>query len=136
MGCGLCLVHCAMVHSQYPQSVLKAYKLSVVRPVPCLILESDPTANFCITCRHCPDAPCLTACITGAIYREPDTGLVLIDEERCIACGTCVIACPFGLINCLNDRAVKCDLCYQSQAIPACVANCPNQALVYEEGGR
>ena len=60
-------------------------------------------------------------------------GLV-IDQERCIGCGTCLLVCPLGALrlDVEQKKMVKCDLC-QGEEIPACVANCPNEALVYAE---
>jgi len=54
--------------------------------------------------------------------------------EKCIGCWTCIVACPYGvLIRDLNNKTViKCDLC-PGREIPACVVNCPNEALVYVE---
>jgi carbon-monoxide dehydrogenase iron sulfur subunit len=47
----------------------------------------------------------------------------------------CIMVCPFGAIRRdLRGRKIasKCDLC-AGEAAPACVQNCPNEALVYEE---
>ena len=50
-----------------------------------------------ISCQHCTDAPCVTACPTQASYVDADTGTVLIDYERCIGCRMCASACPYGV---------------------------------------
>jgi len=46
---------------------------------------------------------------------------------------TCLVACPYGVIK-VGDVALKCDLC-QGEEEPACVKFCPNNALIYVEGG-
>jgi carbon-monoxide dehydrogenase iron sulfur subunit len=95
-------------------------------------------------CRHCNPAPCLTACLPGAIFREPETGTVLIDPDRCINCASCAMACPFGVIRYHADAAappgkvvaVKCDNCLARQEagmIPACVEMCVTGALTFED---
>jgi carbon-monoxide dehydrogenase iron sulfur subunit len=74
---------------------------------------------------------CVYSCLTGASYKDPETGQVCVDPEKCIGCWTCVVACPNGaLVRDLKSHVVaKCDLC-PDEEIPACVANCPNEALV------
>ncbi|MCI5146736.1 MAG: hypothetical protein D3923_14730 [Candidatus Electrothrix sp. AR3] len=80
-------------------------------------------------CRHCEDAPCMAACITGSLFRDKN-GAVCCQEERCIGCWSCIMACPFGVI--VRDAklhvAIKCDQC-SGREIPACVAGCPTKAL-------
>lgn len=45
-------------------------------------------------CMHCSDPPCLEVCPTGATYRRPD-GIIDINQELCIGCGACILACPY-----------------------------------------
>ena len=45
-------------------------------------------------CMHCQDAPCVAACPTGASIQHED-GIVTVDYEQCIACGSCAMACPY-----------------------------------------
>ena len=45
-------------------------------------------------CMHCEDAPCEAVCPTHATYTT-DSGVVLVDEERCIGCKYCMAACPY-----------------------------------------
>ena len=42
---------------------------------------------------------CVTACLFDAIHINPETGLPEVDEDKCTACGTCVKACPKGIIE-------------------------------------
>ena len=90
--------------------------------------------SLSVRCQQCNEAPCVQACLTGALTRDPVSLLVKVDEERCIGCWTCLLACPLGVMR-QDDRqgkVLKCDLC-QGEEIPVCVANCPNEALVYAE---
>ena len=68
------------------------------------------------------------------MHKDPVNGMVTVDAERCTGCWTCIVACPYGALtkDTSNNTVVKCDLC-PGRDIPACVANCPNEALVYVE---
>jgi len=63
------------------------------------------------------------------------TGLVSHDADRCIGCWTCIMVCPYGAVRVdpqTGGVAAKCDLCPGLET-PACVANCPNEALTLRE---
>ncbi len=46
-------------------------------------------------CNHCTYPACLAACPRQAIYKRPEDGIVLIDQERCRGYRKCVAACPY-----------------------------------------
>lgn len=133
MGCHLCEIHCAARHSK-TKDVWKAYRLEKEKPTPRLIVEENKPVSFAVQCRHCEEAPCVEACITGAMHKEK--GIVVCDSNKCVACWICIMVCPYGTVKrgMLGGTklALKCDLC-QGEEVPACVANCPNEALVLVE---
>jgi len=70
------------------------------------------------------------------MHKDPTSGIVTVDTEKCAGCWTCIVACPCGaLVKDTNNKVIaKCDLC-AGQDVPVCVANCPNEALVLSTDG-
>lgn len=94
------------------------------------------TTHFPKSCLHCQDAPCVTVCPTGASYKRSEDGIVLVNEDRCIGCGLCAWACPYGAreLDAAEGVMKKCTLCVdriynenipEEDRIPACVRTCP-----------
>jgi tetrathionate reductase subunit B len=94
-------------------------------------------------CMQCENPPCVGVCPVGATYTTAD-GIVLVDQERCIGCGYCVVACPYGARYLVpqGERspmgiagvADKCTWCYQRITTgrdPACVEVCPVDARIF-----
>lgn len=129
IGCHLCEIYCQLKHA-HSKDLVKAFKKESPRPSPRLRVEENGVVSLSVRCQHCDDAPCIQACLTGALTRDPVTSIVTLDEERCIGCGTCMLVCPLGAISkdTGEKKALKCDLC-QGEEVPVCVANCPNEAL-------
>lgn len=132
MGCHLCEVWCAVAHSE-SKDIIRAFKKETT-PLARLFIEEDRPISFALQCRHCEEAPCVAACISGAMAKDPATGLVSHDRDRCVGCWSCIMICPYGAIRQDTEGHVasKCDLC-AGEAEPACVANCPNEALTWED---
>lgn len=136
MGCGLCRLACQVAHSAYPLNIVKAMKTGG-RPIPRMSVETstDGMSFRSIRCLQCEDPECVKICISGAATRDEETGIVLIDELKCVGCWSCVIACPEGAITgpaAGRGKAYKCDFCIE-RGFPACVSVCPNQALIIRE---
>ncbi len=129
--CDDCMRGCASTHGGRPR----------------FIREGDKFENFMIarSCYHCEDPVCLIGCPTGAIRRAQVGDVVEIDDQLCIGCSNCAMKCPYDAIimhdtgetwsqDAVPERlrgrgkkvASKCDLCYDSDAGPACVNSCPH----------
>ncbi|MCX7803920.1 MAG: 4Fe-4S dicluster domain-containing protein [Planctomycetota bacterium] len=129
IGCRLCEIHCIVRHSKSGK-IIKAFRSEKDAIVPAVTVEQKGYTSFALQCRHCDEAPCIEACMTGAMRRDGKTGAVLCDRDRCVGCWMCIMVCPAGAVRqgkC-REAASKCDLCLDRD-VPACVANCPNEAL-------
>ena len=133
IGCHLCEVYYQLQHSR-SKDLIRAFKRESPRPLPRVRLEKRGVVSFSVRCLHCEDSPCVYACLTGALSRDPISRVVNFDGERCVGCWTCMLVCPVGAIRQDTDykKIVKCDLCV-GKGVPVCVTNCPNEALVYIE---
>ncbi len=87
-------------------------------------------------CMHCDNATCVDACPTGATYKDPVNGTVLVNEDLCIGCGSCIPACPYGARyrHTESKKVDKCDFCEARRnrgELPACVTTCPTKARTF-----
>ena len=102
-GCSICVEACEQTPKEEaePCSGIKAVHL--------------PEREFhsAIVCNQCGEPVCEAYCPTGAISKNTEDGIVRIDQDRCLGCGLCALACPYGGIHYepRNRRTYKCDLC-------------------------
>jgi anaerobic dimethyl sulfoxide reductase subunit B (iron-sulfur subunit) len=89
-----------------------------------------------VACSECEKPACTAVCPTKAHAKRAEDGLVLIDTAKCIGCGACAKACPYGVPQ-LDEKAHKmrkCDACADRLAKgkqPICVEACPQRALEF-----
>ncbi len=140
IGCRTCEIACVLAHA----GDARVSELSAAAFQPRLHVIKSLNISAPVMCRHCEDAPCLNACPSGAIvYRQNS---VQVEQERCLGCKTCVVACPFGAMEVVTvpstrrfagvtvavgvrAEAHKCDLCITRTQGPACIEVCPTDAL-------
>jgi len=89
-----------------------------------------------VVCMHCEQPTCAEVCPADAIKRTADGVVQSASKPRCIGCGNCVVACPFGVPELYIEREVmmKCDMCYDRTSVgkkPMCATVCPSQALFF-----
>ena len=88
---------------------------------------------FSLICRQCEDAPCVVSCPKEALEKQED-GTVKRYNMRCIACRSCVLACPFGTLypEVINYFAHKCDYCLKNlkDEIPLCVKTSSDKEIL------
>ena len=117
-GCLCCVDACAQRRAGCSDPLSAAIRV---------VLDPFGGSHRHIFCRHCPGAPCASACPSGAFHPSPGTGAVAIDESACTGCGSCASVCPFEAIFLPpGEAAIKCDLCGGQ---PACAEACNFGAL-------
>lgn len=94
--------------------------------------------SWVVPCQHCKNAPCIKACTSEAISKDPQTGIVRIATEKCNGAKACIEACPWGVIQFDQTRKVahKCDLCYErvvAGELPVCAEVCMTDAITFGE---
>lgn len=116
-GCRRCEIVCSLFHEKriWPE----ASRIRVFMYVPGLDFP-----HFCVQCQN---YPCIESCPTEALSAAHKTGAVMVDDEKCNACGSCIEACPGRIphMHPTENRILICDLCGGS---PQCVKAC-------QEGG-
>jgi formate dehydrogenase iron-sulfur subunit len=103
-----------------------------------------------VRCFHCTDAPCVTVCPTGALFKDYN-GFTAYDESLCNGCGYCTKACPYNVPRLTDMDAIagaanvtgkgkssKCVFCQDrvhNDLVPACAQTCAPGAIQYGERG-
>jgi formate dehydrogenase iron-sulfur subunit len=92
-------------------------------------------------CMHCLQPACAAGCLTKALDKT-DEGPVVWDGKKCMGCRFCMVSCPFDVpkfeYSSWNPKIQKCRLCYERLVegqVPACVENCPAEALTFGKRG-
>jgi Fe-S-cluster-containing dehydrogenase component len=85
-------------------------------------------------CNHCSEPPCVPVCPTGASHRAAG-GTVTVEHGKCTGCKVCIASCPYDARFVHPQGYVdKCTFCLHrvlKGKQPACVENCPTQALIF-----
>jgi carbon-monoxide dehydrogenase iron sulfur subunit len=116
-GCGVCELVCALKREKVYNPQRSRIK----------VLRLDQILNMPVACRLCENPPCVAACPLDCLTQS-ESGVIIVDENKCDGCGWCIKACPYGAVvfNSEKKTAMICDLC---DGDPQCVEWCPEEAL-------
>ena len=126
IGCQSCVQACSECDTHRGESMIHLEYVS----------RAESVQTVPVVCMHCEQPTCAEVCPADAIKRTEDGVVQSARKPRCIACGNCVVACPFGVPEVYEDRKImmKCDMCYDRTSVgkkPMCATVCPSQALFF-----
>lgn len=137
IGCHACYVAC-QAENEVPSGVFRSHVRYYERGK-----YPEVRRYFLpVLCNHCENPACVKVCPTMASYKRED-GIVLVDYDKCIGCGYCLIACPYGIryfnpekTNAVPYKGVadKCTFCahrVDAGIVPACVNTCLGRARIF-----
>lgn len=132
--CLSCVLACQMkaLGAHDPRALARGQRPP--RRITIALAEGTPRVSIC---RHCVQAPCVEACISGSIIRDEEDSAVRHRPETCVGCGTCQLVCPFNAMtrDDREDRMEKCNLCLDEET-PPCVGACQTGALTLGKDDR
>lgn len=117
--CSGCVVECSYQHHPGNNGMMPLLEL----------------AAFNFTCRRCEEAPCIAVCPVDALEKDTE-GVVRRSVNLCVACKSCIMACPFGtMMNSFFEvRKSVCDYCVMNghPVKLLCIETCPERAVTLE----
>jgi phenylacetyl-CoA:acceptor oxidoreductase subunit 1 len=97
VGCQTCTIACKQEHALPPGIAWRFVADCEVGEYP------DVRRLFLpMQCMHCDAPPCVPVCPTGASRRRED-GIVWVEDSRCVGCGYCAVACPYGARHLVHE---------------------------------
>jgi anaerobic dimethyl sulfoxide reductase subunit B (iron-sulfur subunit) len=132
-------------YEEYSKYHMKEYWRRVYKMEYGTIPPDVDVLGLSVGCNHCDKPACIEVCPMQIITKEPEYGIVLVDNTNCISCGKCRDACPwdapqfydpnfrkYAQEDPLRPKMTKCTFCLdriRGGLKPACVAACFNRAL-------
>ncbi|MBC8417942.1 MAG: 4Fe-4S dicluster domain-containing protein [Desulfobacterales bacterium] len=123
-NCHLCAMFCSLA---FTKNGIFEFRPSISRIR--VIENEDDTKYVAHVCLQCESPACVDACPVEAIAKDPESGLVMIDEDECTECEMCIEACEFDCLFMVDGITVKCEVCDD----PLCVRACAVKALELAE---
>ena len=133
-GCGACVLGCQTANRLAPGTSWRRVETFNRQR-----FSNAPVVHLSLGCFHCQEPACANGCPAHALSRDPATGTVQADADRCLGCRYCTWLCPHGAprFDPVHGTVAKCTLCIDrivDGRDPACVVACPTGALAMELG--
>ncbi|CEG29252.1 4Fe-4S dicluster domain-containing protein [Bacillus sp. B-jedd] len=90
VGCDTCTVSCKAENRTPPGMSYNVVLEELIGDYPNLAVVNLPRP-----CMQCDKPACAQVCPTRATFKM-ENGIVAIDNDRCIGCRYCMVACPYG----------------------------------------
>ena len=136
-GCKNCSIACMQAHRADASGTVYDLDLTDTgNESRNFILLGKSNQYIPLFCRHCDEPECVISCMSGALTKDPATGHVQYDADKCGSCFMCVMNCPFGVLKpdrSTQSKVIKCDFCAGHDECPNCVKACPKKAIYVEE---
>ncbi len=131
-GCAACVVACS---NENPVSEGLSWRR--IHSFNHQRLATAPVFHYSLACNHCLEPACRSGCPANAYMKDPATGAVLLEQDKCIGCRYCTWVCPYEApqFNPVTGLMEKCTFCSHRLADglhPACVTACPTDALSFD----
>lgn len=123
-GCNQCIEACAKFHTEKKDPSHSRIKITK---------NVEGSGFIAALCHQCSDPRCAMNCPATALVKDSDTGVVALNEQKCVGCHLCTLACPYAGVtyDAIDDKIIKCDFCGGE---PECVKVCPRYALELKRG--
>lgn len=95
-------------------------------------------AFLSLSCCHCAEPVCASACPVNAITKRKEDGIMVVDREKCLGknnCDLCQQTCPYQIPQFGTEDNAKMQMCtfcldrIVQKKNPICVDACPMRAL-------
>ena len=152
VGCKTCVAACKDVHDLPVGVSLRTVRTferggwAYIHGVP--VPAGISAHSVSMSCNHCAHPACVSVCPRDALFKDAETGVVSVRDDRCIGCGKCAAACPYDAVTVVARKenetqrdgvkarlskrhALKCDFCHALPEGPACVAACSMRCLEF-----
>ena len=127
IGCQSCVQACSECETHRGESMIHLEYVD----------RAESVQTVPVVCMHCEQPTCAEVCPADAIKRTEDGVVQSARKPRCIACGNCVLACPFGVPRALRRQADHDEVRHVLRPLvsvgkkPMCATVCPSQALFF-----